>query len=221
MTGQEGNGVPHQAPRFLYIADAMCAWCWGFAPVLESLRKRHALAVDILVGGLRPGPESRLLDDGLRDYLLNEWTRARDFTGQPYDLAGLDREAWTYDTELPAMAIATMRELNEPATLSFLGRLQRAFYAENRDITDPDIYGDLVAGYAVDSASFVERMGSETAKQAAWLDFATARKVGVTQFPSLFVTDGHRTRLITNGYQSAERLTPIVDSALLTWAPRP
>jgi putative protein-disulfide isomerase len=97
-TNGQGDGSTERAPRFLYVADAMCAWCWAFAPVLDSLRQLHDLPVDVLVGGLRPGPEARLLDDELREYLRNEWERAHRLSGQVYDLEGLDREAWTYDT---------------------------------------------------------------------------------------------------------------------------
>ena len=46
---------------------------------------------------------------------------------------------WVYDTELPCSAVVTVRNLNEKATLPFFARLQRAFYAERVDITDPSV----------------------------------------------------------------------------------
>ena len=47
--------------RFIYFADPMCSWCWGFAPVIEqTLRRRYgeAIPVRLVLGGLRPGPPS-------------------------------------------------------------------------------------------------------------------------------------------------------------------
>jgi putative protein-disulfide isomerase len=117
------------------------------------------------------------------------------------------------------MAVTTMRAHNEPATLPFFARLQRAFYVEGRDITDPDVYADLLKGYAVDADVFLDAMLSERAKQAAWQDFTTARRIGITSFPTLLVTDGVRLRLITNGYQPADRLRSIIASALEGFTP--
>ena len=39
--------------RLLYVMDPMCSWCWGFAPVLESLAEQAAAA------GVPPGPPGR------------------------------------------------------------------------------------------------------------------------------------------------------------------
>src|SRR3990167_5669901 len=37
------RGLSMQA-RLLYVMDPMCSWCWGFAPVLESLAEQAAAA---------------------------------------------------------------------------------------------------------------------------------------------------------------------------------
>jgi putative protein-disulfide isomerase len=42
--------------RLLYVMDPMCSWCWGFAPVLESLAEQAAAAgvgLQLVLGGLR------------------------------------------------------------------------------------------------------------------------------------------------------------------------
>jgi len=201
-------------PDLIYIGDPMCSWCWGFAPVLDAIRTEFALPVEVIVGGLRPGPEARILDEAMRSFLHAEWTRIRELTGQPFDFAALDREVWTYDTELPAMAVATMRAIDASKTLDFFLRLQGAFYAGNIDVTDPDVYPALAAEFDLDGDSFAAQMLSEDAKAAAWSDFARSREMGIAGFPTLVLRSGSRSRLLTYGYRAADTLRPIVKSAM-------
>jgi len=212
MVLEKPSGVAR--PELIYIGDPMCSWCWGFAPVLESLRDEFALPVEVIAGGLRPGPEARIMDHTMRSFLHWEWSRIGELTGQPFDFAALDREVWTYDTELPAMAVVTMRAIDASKTLDFFLRLQRAFYADNVDVTDPDVYPAVASEFGLDGASFVEQMLSEDAKAAAWSDFARSREMGIAGFPTLVLRTGSRARLLTYGYRTAETLRPIVKSAL-------
>ena len=42
--------------RLLYVMDPMCSWCWGFAPVVETLAaqaNRAGIELQVVVGGLR------------------------------------------------------------------------------------------------------------------------------------------------------------------------
>ena len=39
--------------RLIYVADPMCSWCWGFQPVLESVRKiLEGDGIQYVMGGL-------------------------------------------------------------------------------------------------------------------------------------------------------------------------
>ena len=91
-------------PEVIYVGDPMCSWCWGIAPVIDGIAKRSDVSVRVVVGGLRPGPAAQQLDESLRDLLLHHWDQVSAKTGQPLNPAGLDRDNWVYDTELPARA---------------------------------------------------------------------------------------------------------------------
>jgi putative protein-disulfide isomerase len=43
--------------HFVYFADPMCSWCYGFAPVMRQLRQRYGDVAQVrpVMGGLRPG----------------------------------------------------------------------------------------------------------------------------------------------------------------------
>lgn len=202
--------------HFAYVADPMCSWCYGFGPQLEALVAEHGLGVEVVVGGLRPGPAAQPLDDRLRRYLETTWGRISEITGRPFDLSFLEREGWVYDTELPARAVVTARELAPDVAWPLFERLQRAFYAEAVDITDPEAYPPLVTEFPeLDADAFAERLTSDDSRKAAWRDFSRARKMGVEGFPALFLADGGRVVPLAFGYRTADTISPLVSSALV------
>lgn len=199
--------------EIIYVGDPMCSWCWGFAPVLDAMHDRYAIPLRTVVGGLRPGPSAQPLDAITRRTLAEHWHHVEEASGQPFDHTALDREGWIYDTELGAIGVVTMRHLDEPETFRFFKRLQKAYYAENVDITDPAAYPALLDGFDVDSGEFMAQLGSEEMKTAAWADFAEARRLSVTGFPSLLLRLDDEYMIVTRGYLPWETLEP----ALTGW----
>lgn len=194
--------------ELVYVGDPMCSWCWAFDPVLRKLDERYLFPVRTIVGGLRPGPGAEPLDDRMRSMLLHHWEEIAARTGQPFDHRQLDRAGWVYDTEVPARAVVTMRELAPHLTMSFFSRLQRAFYAEVVDVTNPEAVGELASEFAVDHATFMARFGDDESKRAAWRDFAEARRFGVSGFPTLLVRVDEQHAVVSRGYAAFEDLEP-------------
>ena len=186
----------------------MCSWCYGFAPELQRLDERFDFPTRLIIGGLRPGPDADILDDRMRRFLRHHWEEIGERTGQPFDLSGLDRDDWTYDTLLPDTAAVAMRELNPDAALPFFARLQRAFYAEAVDITDPAEYPRLLDAFDVDPDDFVSSLSSDGMLQATYTDFGKARGLGATGFPSLYLRAGDDIYLASRGFAPAEMLEP-------------
>ncbi len=192
--------------HLVYVGDPMCSWCWGFAPELDTLVLTTGLPVQVIVGGLRPGPAAQPLDERMRRFLQGHWDHIAELTGQPFDARGLDREDWVYDTELPAIAVAVMRRDLPERTLEFFVTLQRAFYADAVDITDPAVYEDILEDFGVDAGAFVAAMTTEEARGLAWEDFASARRLGVTGFPTLLLHHTGRLSLLAAGYRPAAEI---------------
>ena len=198
------------------MGDPMCSWCWGFAPVLERMTEVYDIPIRVVVGGLRPGTDGQELDDGVAAMLAHHWEQVAHASGQPFDHSFLERrDGWVYDTEIPAIGVATMREQNPKDTLRFHTRLQRAFYAEGIDITDRSAYPALLVGFDVDEDKFIELLASDEMRTRAWQDFAEARSYGATGFPTLIVRDVEEYGVITRGYVPADQLLPMLSEWLL------
>ncbi|MBT8216133.1 MAG: DsbA family protein [Acidimicrobiia bacterium] len=202
--------------EFIYVGDPMCSWCWGFAPVLERMTEVYEIPIRVVVGGLRPGPDANELDEALARTLAHHWEQVAHASGQPFDHTFLERrDGWVYDTEVPAIAVVTMRQLQPESTLDFHTRLQQEFYAQAVDITDRAVYPALLEGFDVDRDDFLSRFSSEEARASAWHDFAEARSYGASGFPTLLVRDGDEYGIVTRGYLSTERLLPVLSDWLL------
>ncbi len=183
----------------------MCSWCWGIAPVIEKLAAREDITTRIVVGGLRPGPNAQMLDDGLRSLLSDHWGKVAATTGQPFNPEGLEREGWVYDTELPAVAVTTMRHLAPHETLRFFTHLQGAFYRDAVDITAAEEYPSLIEGFDVDRDAFLAELAGEEARARAWDDFAAARELGVLGFPTVLLNIDGKNQVLSRGYASLDQ----------------
>jgi putative protein-disulfide isomerase len=199
--------------EFIYVGDPMCSWCWGFAPVLDAMTRRYDIPMSTVVGGLRPGPSAEPLDEITRRTLAEHWDHVEQASGQPFDRRALDRPGWIYDTELGAIGVVTMRSMAESDTFRFFKRLQRAYYAENIDITDAGAYPDLLDGFDVDRDTFMKNLASEDMKALAWKDFETARRMSISGFPSLLLRIDDQHLIVTRGYLGWDSLEP----ALTGW----
>jgi putative protein-disulfide isomerase len=180
------------------------------------MQEVYDVPLRVVVGGLRLGSEAEELDDRFAGVLGHHWEQVEAASGQPFDNTSLERrDGWRYDTEVPAIAVVTMRELNEPQTLRFHSRLQRAFYAEGIDVTDPAAYPELIAGFDVDADRFAELFASDEMKTRAWSDFAESRSLGVAGFPTLLARDGEEWTVIARGFAPANKLLPALSDYLL------
>lgn len=202
----------------VYFADPMCSWCYGFGPQLDALlRKRPGLRVDLVMGGLRAYHTAKA-DAAFRDTIAGHWAHVAKESGLPFDDAALAREGFVYDTEPACRAVVVARATDPARALAYFKRVQRAFYAEGRDATDPGTLADLAADEGFDRAVFAAAHASSAAQEAVKQDFSATQASGVTGFPTVAVGyPGQRFFLLNAGFTRAaaleERLDRIHDLA--------
>ncbi len=203
------------AKQLVYVADPMCSWCWGFTPVLEGLLDTvgDAASVHVLMGGLRPGTLA-LMDEAARNEVRSHWEHVREASGQPFDFGFFDRAAFVYDTEPACRAVVAVRRIDPGRARGFLAALHQAFYAENRDITDPETLVEAAGAFGYEPGGFREIFLAPETRQATAMDFDTARRLGINGFPTLLAREGQRAAPLTKGYQPIEQLRPMLQAWL-------
>ncbi len=202
------------SPRLIYVGDPMCSWCWGIAPELERLTTLTTLPMDVVVGGLRPGPAAEQMSPSMEAFLADHWRHVEERSGQPFDHSILRDHTWTYDTETACKAVVTMRRIAPPNTLAFFTRVQRAFYSEGIQVTQPESIRPLLAGFEVDEDAFMTELASTGVTKETWRDFSWARSVGVSAFPVVILEDAAGLRALAMGYATADEILDRLIDAL-------
>jgi putative protein-disulfide isomerase len=199
--------------EFLYVADPMCSWCYGFAPVIEGIARHFEgrVPVRMIMGGLRAG-NTRAMRPEDKDYIRAAWTKVGKASGQPFDFAFFDRATFTYDTEPACRAVVTVRGMAPAKALAFKGRLSHAFYGRNRDITDADEIVKIAEEADLDGDEFRARFMSADVRNETFRDFLIAKEMGVEGFPCLLIgsaADGYA--LITQGFRPIDGICEAVE----------
>lgn len=205
------------SPHLIYFADPMCSWCYGFSPVIDDIRRAfgRALPIRLVMGGLRPGTETPMTD-AAKTEIKTHWHHVQEASGLIFDGAVLDRPGFLYDTDPAARAVVRVRRDDPEAALAFLGRTQRAFYSEARDVTNPEVLADLAAEFGIDRDAFLTDFDSEDLKNETWSDYGTSQRAGVTGFPTLVAGPSAEGTygVVTRGWQPGGQVLSVLHAWL-------
>jgi putative protein-disulfide isomerase len=207
--------------QFVYFADPMCSWCYGFSPVIATLAERFEgrLGLQVVMGGLRAGNTEPMTQKD-KDYVRGAWSKVGEATGQPFDPSFFDRETFVYDTEPACRAVVTARRLQPNMVLPMLARVARAFYAEARDMTATDEIAEVAEEAGFDRADFAAAFASPEVHNETFRDFLTAQELGIRGFPTLIAgSEAKGYALLTNGYRPLEDLAGPLERWLAAGAP--
>jgi putative protein-disulfide isomerase len=122
--------------------------------------------------------------------------------------------SFKYDTEPSSRAFVVVRQLACEKQFAFLKSVQETFYVKNQDVTDVGILADLAGAQDIDRAKFLVWFQDPAIKQSVWEEFAHARQLGVSGFPTLLGRDEHERITFTHGYQPTDVLVPLIDEWL-------
>jgi putative protein-disulfide isomerase len=202
-----------------YIADPMCSWCWGFSPVIERTRLEYAgrLKFELLLGGLRPGTKIPL-PPAQRAEILGHWQAVHRITRQPFCFAGAMPEGFIYDTEPASRAVVAVSLMDEEMVFPFFRQVQAAFYAEQQNVTVPDVLAQLARAMGLDEQRFLQVFESDAARSRTLEHFEEARRRGVSGFPAVMMQSPQEYVLLARGYCPYETLRSRLDAWLAATA---
>ena len=207
--------------EFIYFADPMCSWCYGFGPVIDALAKQFAgrLPVRVVMGGLRAGTTQAMREKD-RAYIREAWKNVGEASGQPFNPEFFEREHFVYDTEPACRAVVTARRQRPASVLAFKAAVSSAFYAHNRDVTQDSVLADIAAEFGFDRDQFLVELTSAESRNETFRDFLTAKQAGVEGFPLLAVgCEATGYALVAHGFRPLEGLPDAVENWLASGAP--
>jgi putative protein-disulfide isomerase len=198
--------------EIICVVDPMCSWCWGFSPVIAAIQKAYGdrAPVWLLAGGLRP-MTSQPMTDKAKAETRHHWEEVARASGQPFNFTFFDRTGFVYDTEPACRAMVTVRTVKPEAALKYLEALHRAFYAENRDITDGLVLAELAAAAGVERDAFAQIFPTREMMYQTSADFFRAQSMGIQGFPTVVLRNGSELRLLVAGYVAFDKLKSSID----------
>ena len=200
-----------------YIADPMCSWCWGFAPIVKAIKLNYSeqLKIKPVMGGLRPGTKLAMVSKQ-RAEILRHWEAVNRRTGQPFSFDGAMPEGFIYDTEPSCRAVVAMAMINSKLVFSLLESIQHSFYVEQKDVTNPKILVQLAGEIGVDMESYLQVFESDEAKNNVSIHFNKVRTWGVNSFPTVVVENETGCSILNRGYCGLDVLRQKLDRWLET-----
>ncbi len=198
--------------RLLYVMDPMCSWCWGFAPVIESLAGQAAAAgvpLHLVVGGLRR--DRIAIDAAARVRYLGYWQAVNASTGQLFNFEQGLPEGLVYDTEPACRALVTARQLDPDSAWRLAKLIQQAFYTEGADVTQAGVLRELAERAGLPRIEFAEAFDSSAMQAATAADFTWVQDLGIAGFPTLLAERDGQLALLTNGYRPLAALAPLLE----------
>jgi putative protein-disulfide isomerase len=202
MNSHSDKDAAYEKPEIIYVGDALCSWCYGFSPEITVIKNYYGSVADfkLVNGGLRPGTE-KPMDAAMKKSLSLHWKEVNKRSGQPFKYDLLAPETiFIYDTEPPARAVVTVRNIKPESEFEFFKAVQDAFYAKNKNTNEVQTYIDLLPAYGIDKEVFLKLYNSELMINKTKEDFQLSDKLGVEGFPYVFLRKGNNYTLITNGY---------------------
>jgi len=192
--------------NLIYVGDAMCSWCYGFAKPLDELladpQDAAPLQMALVMGGLRPFTTEPMAP-ARADELAGHWHRVADASGQPFARApdtALHRPGFVYDTEPAARATVTVRSLWPQQVWRYFKALQHAFYAEGRNVVEPGVLADVAGELGLPRAEFGKAFASQKLRDATLQDFKQSQAWGIRGFPTLVAEHGDHLHLVGSGF---------------------
>ena len=182
---------------------------------MDAVHERYTpqLPIELVVGGLRPGNTERF-DEQRRDYILGHWKAVHERTGQPFNFEFRMKPGFIYDTEPASRAVVTVRSLRPDLAFPVFREIQRAFYVDNRDVTQEAVLADIAHAHGIEHATFLASFHDPETKKQEWREFEQCRELGITGFPSLLGKKGRAFTSITHGYIPFNVLATQIDEWL-------
>ncbi len=202
--------------KLIYIYDALCGWCYGFAPAMRDFYQNHKndfQTIDVISGGMITGERIGAIGD-VAPYIKTAYKDVENRTGVTFGekfLQDILEEGSAIFTSIPpAIALSVFKKETEnnpklageknEKVLHFAEDLQGLIYFDGIKPKDYSKYGELATKYGLDKTDFVEKMNNPDYEKLAQQDFQLSQDFGVNGFPTLIIQKGEEFYLFARGF---------------------
>ena len=208
-----------ESVKIIYVYDALCGWCYGFSPVLKQCYEKHKndFEFEVLSGGMMMGDRIGSIND-IAPYIKTAYHTVENTTGVKFGeayLRVLEDGSMILNSELPSIALSLFKQYFPDQSVLFAHEIQYALSFDGRDPNEFETFRYIAVNHGIDPDEFEAKMKTETAKEAAYYDFALAKQLRVESFPAVLMqTSETGFYLIAKGYTDFETLEFRINNVL-------
>lgn len=192
--------------QFVYFASPMCSWCWGISPVIQQLKDEYgADKIRLVLTPFRVNT-SEPMDEELRSYVLGQWYKVHETTGQPFDFRFAMPESFIYNTTLVCLSIKAFCKQITGLELDYMHDLQHVYYTENQDLTSEEVLINNAGKFDLDITQFKHDLHSSLVRDELDKDFSLCRQLDVRSYPTLMLLKNNEYKELLSGYLSYAEL---------------
>ena len=181
------------ARAVVYVMDAYCGWCGGFADRMMEFEaaNRHRVVFTAISGGLFVGERAGAIANYPHIPEANrQITRLTGAVfGERYQ-ALLQRGDLVMNSLDAAAGLAALRAQDPGRAVRWAHELQAAFYGRGQSLSDPATMAAIAKAHGLDDRLVLQQLADGSAQALAQADFGLARQLGVSSYPTLLFVDG-------------------------------
>lgn len=200
-------------PRFIYVLDPMCSWCWAFSAAVDTLKQHYAFPWSLLMGGLAPDSDEPM-DKAMQQKLQAIWQHIEQQTGTPFNYDFWSNNVPRRSTYLSCRAVISAETLAPERGFDMVRLIQKAYYHDAKNPSDLDTLVQLAQQMGLDTSLFTSLINSPDTQSKLEAQISEAHRLGAQGFPSLFIETESGLHALSYGYTDVEKLTQRVEAAL-------
>lgn len=201
-------------PRFIYVMDPMCSWCWAFNPAIESLKTSYSqYEWDYLMGGLAPDSDQPMPAD-MQQKLQAIWKHIEQQTGTIFNHDFWSKNKPRRSTYPACRAVITAESLAPGSSAEMINGIQKAYYQDARNPSNEDVLIKLAEQIKLDPVVFEQRFNESETQIELDTQINQAHALGAQGFPSLFVENNGEITALSYGYCTTEVLKKRIEAVL-------
>lgn len=201
-------------PKFIYVMDPMCSWCWAFHHTTEVLAAHYpAFEWHYLMGGLAPDSDLPM-PQAMQEKIQTIWHEINQRTGTPFNHQFWQNNTPRRSTYPACRAVITAESLQAGASKKMIHAIQQAYYQQAQNPSDTDTLLQLAAQLQLDTQAFEALLTSDEIQQALEQQISIAHSLGAQGFPSLYLQCGDQIHPLSYGYAGPEKILERVAKVL-------
>jgi len=191
-----------------YVHDPMCSWCWGFRPVWAEVQEelQDKVHIQYVLGGLAPDTDQPM-SENMRISIRDNWQRIqREIPGIEFNY-----DFWTLcqprRSTYPSCRAVIACKMQQPLLeKNMILAIQQAYYLQARNPSDEKVLLQLALEVGLNAKIFIRDLRSEKCQAVLENELRLSRKLYVSSFPALVLSQGSADTTIHIDYNNCDNI---------------